>query len=533
MPLQQGSSREVIEANIRELIAANHSPEQAAAIAYKEAGQARDDGIRAAGILYRVGNKVLLLKRSAESRDYPGHWGLPGGHIEQGEVPEQAARRESLEEIGYTAQGDIKPVGVHDGFLTFSHQCDHFAPVLDGEHTGYAWAGVDDLPTPTHPGVLALLADSSAMDESARRFNEYGWMTVEGNPISKVGVFPYLGKQIGAPEPDRIYMVYRPAEELNNPETIESFKLTPFINEHPEKLLGNVGNLVATDSKRVEGVIGEKVYFEYPYLKANLRVYSAQTLGSIDAGKEEVSAGYRCIWSREDGVFEGQPYQYVQRNIRGNHSALVVDGRSGPDVSVMDSMTFNKEFQTMDAKQGAAGEVTLVTIAASLEALATTVGTLQGAMDSVTEKVDELEKKGEGMDNDDEDEAKKKAEEESKSKGESMDAATFNKAVAAEVARQLAARPAAMDAADFAANMAKKNDLANRLSNHIGVFDHAAMDHAAVAVYGAEKLGLDKEHAVIAVESYLKARPQAGAYSMDTGAGAKSTGAAFLAEQLK
>ena len=38
---------------------------------------------------------------------------------------------------------------------------------------------------------------------------------IKDNPLSKVGVFPYLGKQISSElEPDKIYQVYRPAEEL-------------------------------------------------------------------------------------------------------------------------------------------------------------------------------------------------------------------------------------------------------------------------------------------------------------------------------
>ncbi|NTG00100.1 DUF2213 domain-containing protein [Agrobacterium rhizogenes] len=43
MPLAQGSSREVISRNIAELIGAGHKPEQAAAIAYREAGGTHDD----------------------------------------------------------------------------------------------------------------------------------------------------------------------------------------------------------------------------------------------------------------------------------------------------------------------------------------------------------------------------------------------------------------------------------------------------------------------------------------------------------
>ncbi|GAC1042268.1 DUF2213 domain-containing protein [Rhizobium sp. No.120] len=43
MPLQAGSSQATISANIAELVRAGHKPDQAAAIAYREAGETRDD----------------------------------------------------------------------------------------------------------------------------------------------------------------------------------------------------------------------------------------------------------------------------------------------------------------------------------------------------------------------------------------------------------------------------------------------------------------------------------------------------------
>ena len=62
--------------------------------------------------------------------------------------------------------------------------------------------------------------------------DENGFVYVEKRPISKVGVFEYLGSSIGAEDPDRIYKVYRPAEELSSQDTIESFKLVPWIDDH-------------------------------------------------------------------------------------------------------------------------------------------------------------------------------------------------------------------------------------------------------------------------------------------------------------
>ena len=44
MPLLEGSSDEVISANIAELIRAGHPRDQAIAIAYRKAGRSRGDG---------------------------------------------------------------------------------------------------------------------------------------------------------------------------------------------------------------------------------------------------------------------------------------------------------------------------------------------------------------------------------------------------------------------------------------------------------------------------------------------------------
>jgi hypothetical protein len=44
MPLREGSSKAVIQANIAELIRAGHKPDQAAAIAYDKAGKSNKKG---------------------------------------------------------------------------------------------------------------------------------------------------------------------------------------------------------------------------------------------------------------------------------------------------------------------------------------------------------------------------------------------------------------------------------------------------------------------------------------------------------
>ena len=45
------------------------------------------------------------------ARKDAGAWAIPKGQIEQGETPEQAARRESKEELGFPAEGALVPLG--------------------------------------------------------------------------------------------------------------------------------------------------------------------------------------------------------------------------------------------------------------------------------------------------------------------------------------------------------------------------------------------------------------------------------------
>jgi 8-oxo-dGTP pyrophosphatase MutT (NUDIX family) len=64
-------------------------------------------GLRRAGVVICVVRdegvpSVILIKRAARGRN-AGQWGLPGGRLEEGESPEQAALRELEEELGLAA----------------------------------------------------------------------------------------------------------------------------------------------------------------------------------------------------------------------------------------------------------------------------------------------------------------------------------------------------------------------------------------------------------------------------------------------
>lgn len=337
---------------------------------------------------------------------------------------------------------------------------------------------------------------------TARTYDINGWFEVADNPISREGVYPYSGGQIGAPahEAARIFRVYRPGEELGDPETIDSFRLMPIIDDHT--MLG--AGFTPAEAKGVAGVIGEDIRFAGGVLRANLKIFSSALAEKIKNGKTELSCGYRCTYEFTPGVWRGQEYDAVQRTIRGNHLALVDEGRMGPEVAVLDQMVF-----TVDAKEIPTVDEELKKM---LEDLAARIAKLEAG--EVGEKAPVTDADG------DKPAAEASTEEKPVADADGdkppVDAPTEEKPAAMDAALKklsdrveaLAARPA-MDEKAVMQTIAKKADLADRLSRHVGTFDHAAMTYADVVAYGVDKLKLKVTRPGaedVALDAYLQAR---------------------------
>jgi uncharacterized protein len=465
MPLVSGSKAKTekgFKTNVKREIAAGKDPKQAVAIAYsKKRGDSKDDDI----LEFDEAAEAWVSKKIAEL-------------IKEGYGQKQA------EAIAYA---------------------EHRRNAKDND-----------------TGTTFKIYDSA----TKREYDLNGWAEIKDNPISKVGVFPYFGRDI-SPDliPDQIYNVYRPADELADPETIKSFKLLPWTDEHA--MLGSEDDgLLPAEKKGIHGVIGEDVYYSDGYLKGNVKIFSNKLANLIDKGKKELSIGYRCLYDMVSGVFEGQKYDAVQRNIRGNHLALVDEGRSGHDVAVLDHFKYifdAKEIKMPDEKrQGEMKDEEM-----SLEGC-------YKMLKDVMAKVDKLMSKGE-----DEEEGKKELSEESAHEGDTKDEEGeykkfVNKAEVTEdkdydeqeseevededenEASSLSEEEKSQDE-DKPGDMSKPKDkkgkdkkamdsrltakaifneisrrdaLAHRLSTHIGTFDHSHKTFNEVAQYGLKKLGL-------------------------------------------
>lgn len=345
---------------------------------------------------------------------------------------------------------------------------------------------------------------------SARQEDLNGFIEIKGNPLSKVGVFQYLGKEISSNLiADKIYNVYRPEEELSSEECINSFRLVPFTDEH--SFLGSSSDgLMPAEKKGVHGTTGEDIYFESPYLKGNLKLFSESIAKEIEDGKQEISIGYRSDYEQKNGSYNGISYNLIQRNIRGNHVALVGEGRSGHDVKVLDCYKFKftldsgvlkmeEEDLSSDENEIEKKSITLESLASKLEAIEKRISEIgksekkeiledeepenpyAKSEDEETEKKllnedegeEEEEDEDEEIDNEAKEEkreAKDKKSKDKKSKDKkSMDSASFKKVLI---------------------HMSQRDSLVTLLKPHIGVFDHSAKTLQEVAEYGVKKLGI-------------------------------------------
>ena len=359
----------------------------------------------------------------------------------------------------------------------------------------------------------SLTEEAISFDAASKRKKDgNGFIEIKGNPLTKVGVFPYLGVQIGAPDKAKIYHVYRPEEELNNEETIKSFRLLPFINNH--EMLGE--GFTPAEQKGVQGAVGDEVYFEYPYLKGNLKIYGENIKEAINGGKVDLSAGYRCRYEKSPGEFEGQKYDYIQRSIRGNHIALVDEGRSGADVSVMDSLPIEIKELTMEEAKPTMDEK-LDDLKAMLIAIDEKLKKAKDEEAPAKEEVKEEEfvELDESMTScmkdcglDAENKSLRKAFAEGVKYGEKVEKKEPKKL---DSEHESEGAKKAMDEADIIKMIAKRDAMAKALSQHIGSFACDEMTLTDVAVYGAEKVGLhvEPENAVVAMDAWLLDRKPA------------------------
>jgi len=163
-----------------------------------------------------------------------------------------------------------------------------------------------------------------------------GFLVCQDVPIARTGVQLYLqdemkdedGNAMVEGGPDGLVRVERLPEQVFRPETIASFEGKAVTVEHPEDFV-NPSNWQQLAIGTVQNVRrGEGLQDDL--LIADLVITDQGAIAYVNKSLPEVSAGYDAHYEQTE------PGRGVQRDIVGNHVALVERGRAGPRCSIQD-----------------------------------------------------------------------------------------------------------------------------------------------------------------------------------------------------
>lgn len=138
--------------------------------------------------------------------------------------------------------------------------------------------------------------------------------------VTRTGVFNYQN-------PDgSIRRELRHPSDVWEKESIDSMKMIPVTNNHPEEKLVTSFN----SKKLIIGYTGETIERQDPYVYSRLVITDQDAIDYIvNQGRKELSLGYTVDLEETPGVYEGQEYDSRQKNIRYNHLAIVDKARAG------------------------------------------------------------------------------------------------------------------------------------------------------------------------------------------------------------
>ena len=166
----------------------------------------------------------------------------------------------------------------------------------------------------------AVLRVDFAEAPRMRRTDE-GYLTGEAR-VARIGIQNYRNGD------GTIRRELRRPEDVFSADALASFRNVPSTYGHPDERL-----VTAENAKRLSvGFVGENIRVDGRWVVMPITITDADTISRIEAGETiQLSAGYTADVDEEAGEYDGEVYDAVQRNIRGNHVAIVAQARAGDE----------------------------------------------------------------------------------------------------------------------------------------------------------------------------------------------------------
>lgn len=223
--------------------------------------------------------------------------------------------------------------------------------------------------------------DRQGYQVTQRTRTDQGYLKVPGR-VARIGVQEYLASELSLTdrEPDEIVRVYRPPDEVFSEASLASYENADVTDDHPDALIDST-----TYRQHAKGHTLGPGRAEGDYVVVDLLIKDQDAIDAVEGGKAELSAGYENEYHHEPGIApDGTEYEFVQRNIRINHVALVDRGRAGNEAKLFDHKTTDGDNPmstiTLDGKTVKVGDDA-------------TAQLIQHSLDSQSEKMKDMEAK--------------------------------------------------------------------------------------------------------------------------------------------
>jgi hypothetical protein len=174
-----------------------------------------------------------------------------------------------------------------------------------------------------------IISETFDFKPSSREYLGNGFLRVSGK-AARTGIYQYLAKELGLTDrdPNDIVKVYRPADEVFNNDSLDSYSNVDVTNDHP-------GELVDSKSYRnvsVGHVLSAKQ--DGDFVQVDMLIKDEKAIKDVESGKTQLSPGYTAIY---DEAPDEANYDFIQRKIDINHVAIVRIGRGGPQARIFDN----------------------------------------------------------------------------------------------------------------------------------------------------------------------------------------------------